>query len=89
MVSENNDQSNTVLLFLDKVYHASDFNVPSAAVYFDFSKAFDSVRHDIILNKLSLYGFDHDFLVLFFVLYLQPILVYSYKRAYFQSTSCN
>ena len=54
-----------LLSFLDKVYHTSDFNVPSAAVYFGFSEAFDSVRHDIILNKLSMYGFDHDFFVLF------------------------
>ena len=54
-----------MLSFLDEVYHASDFNVPSAAVYFYYSKAFDSVRHDIFLNKLSTYGFDHDFLLLF------------------------
>ena len=54
-----------LLSFLDKVYHTSDFNVPSAANYFEFSRAFDSVRRDIILNKLSMYGFDHDFLLLF------------------------
>ena len=54
-----------LLSFLDEVYHTSDFTVPSAAVYSDFSKTFDSVRHDIILNKLSIYGFDHDFLLLF------------------------
>ena len=52
-------------MFLDEVYHTSVFNVPSAAVYFEVSKAYDSVRHDIILNKLSMYGFDHDFLWLF------------------------
>ena len=44
------------------MYYTSDFNAPSAAVYFDLSKAFDSVRHDI---KLTTYGFDHDFLLLF------------------------
>ena len=54
-----------MLSFLDEVYHASDFNVPSAAYYFDYSNAYDSVRHDIILSKLSTYGFDHDFLLLF------------------------
>ena len=53
------------LSFLDKVYHTSDFNVPSAAVYFGFSEDFDSVRDDIILNKLSMHVFDHDFLLLF------------------------
>ena len=47
-----------LLPFPDKVDHTSDFNVPSAAVYFDLSEAFDSVGHDIILNKLSMYGFD-------------------------------
>ena len=54
-----------LLSFFDEVNHTSNFNVPSAAVYFELSKAFDSVRHDIILNKLSMYGFDHDFLLLF------------------------
>ena len=54
-----------LLSFHDEVNHTSDFNVPSAAVCFDFSRAFDSVRHDIIPNKLSIYGFDHDFLLLF------------------------
>ena len=54
------------LSFLDGVYRTSDFKVPSPIVYFDVSKAFESVRHDIILNKLSIYGCDHDFLLLFF-----------------------
>ena len=58
-----------LLSFFDEVYYTSNFNVPSAAVCFDFSNAFDSVRHDIILNKLSMYGFDHGFL-LFFSSYL-------------------
>ena len=53
------------LLYLDEVYHTRDFNVPSAAVGFDFSKAFDFGRHDIILKKLSVYAFDHDFLFVF------------------------
>ena len=62
------EQRSTVtqlLSYLDEVHHTSDFNVPFAAVYFDFGKAFDSVRHDTIRNKLSKYGFDHDFLLLF------------------------
>ena len=55
-----------LLAFPDEVYHISDFNFCSAAVYFEFSlKNFDSVRHDIIPNKLSMYGFDHDFWLLF------------------------
>ena len=58
-----------LLSFLDEVYQTSDFNVPSAAVYFDFSKAIDSARH-VFINKLSMYGFDHDFLLLFFVVSL-------------------
>ena len=47
-----------LLSFLEEVDHTSDFNVPSAAVYFDLSKVFDSVGHDIILNKLSRYSTD-------------------------------
>ena len=53
------------LLFLDDLYPTTHFGVPSAAIYFDFSKAFDSVCHDIVLNKLPVYDFDHDFLLLF------------------------
>ena len=52
-------------MFLFEVYHTSVFKVPSAAVYFELSKTYDSARHDIILNKLSMYGFDHDFFLLF------------------------
>ena len=47
------------------MYHTSDFNNPTAAVYFEFKKAFHSVRRNINLNKLSIYGFYHDFLLLF------------------------
>ena len=33
-------------------------------MYFDFSKAFDSVRHDIIVQKFAAFGFDDNFTAL-------------------------
>ena len=86
------EQRSTVtqlLSYLDKVWRTIDFNVPSAAVYFDSGEAFDSVRHDIILNKLPRYRFDHDFWLLLCVsLSTKPFTVCSHKRAHFQSLSC-
>ncbi len=45
--------------FCDKLALALNDKLRTDVVYFDFSKAFDSVNHDIILHKLKyLYGID-------------------------------
>ena len=50
--------------YLDEVNHTHDAKIPCAAMYFDFSKAFDSVRHDIIVQKFAAFGFDDIFTTL-------------------------
>ena len=45
-----------LLTFLDKIYKGNDDNKEIDIVFTDFSKAFDSVDHGILLRKLYSYG---------------------------------
>ena len=45
-----------VLEMCDKASEARDNNMFSIGVFFDLSKAFDTVNHGILLNKLEYYG---------------------------------
>ena len=56
-----------MLGYLDEVFHTNDAKMPCAAMYFDFSKALDSVIHNIIVRKFATFGFDEDFI---FISYL-------------------
>lgn len=57
--------------FCDSLALSLNDNIRSDIIYFDFQKAFDSVNHDIILNKLKYqYNIDGKFLS-FFVDYLK------------------
>ena len=44
------------MVLIDKLTRALDDGKFVAGILFDFSKAFDTVDHDILLNKLSHYG---------------------------------
>ena len=50
-----------LLTFLRELYLIFDRNVEQVVVYLDFSKAFDSVDHLVLLSKLFHFGFDKDF----------------------------
>ena len=50
--------------YLDLVYTARDQNIPCLAIYFDIQKAFDTIPHDVLLNKLANAGLDLNFLTL-------------------------
>ena len=45
-----------LLLLVDKITEALDKGECVVGIFLDFSKAFDTVNHDILLQKLSLYG---------------------------------
>ena len=48
--------SDAITQFLDISYHCLDNQKILIAIFLDFSKAFDTVNHDILLNKLYIYG---------------------------------
>ena len=56
----------TQLIYLDEVYSNFDDNVEQVLIYLDFAKAFDTVNHAILLDRLALYGLDNNFLKLIF-----------------------
>ena len=60
-----------LVTFCDSLALSLNDNIRTDVIYFDFQKAFDSVNHDIILNKLKhQYGIDGS-LLRFFKCYLE------------------
>jgi len=53
---ENSSTSDAILEFLDKLYGALDRREITISVFLDFSKAFDTVSHSILIRKLDHLG---------------------------------
>ena len=53
---KNNSTTNTTAKCLDTIYQSINTRNISIATYIDFSKAFDTVAHGILLEKLKLLG---------------------------------
>lgn len=47
--------------FADEIYSAFEKNLISCALFFDLTKAFDTLDHNILLRKLYLFGFSWSF----------------------------
>ena len=47
-----------LISFYDKVTHLVDDNKAVDVLYLDFSKAFDTVPYDILMEKLAAHGLD-------------------------------
>ncbi len=54
---EGHSTTHALLELLDNVYHNLDDNNSCIGVFLDLSKAFDTIQHDILLEKLHNYGF--------------------------------
>lgn len=54
--------STNLVTFTETLVNAVDKNKQIDAIYTDFSKAFDSVPHEILVSKLRAYGFTGNFL---------------------------
>ena len=48
--------THALLSFVNKVAHALDSSSHMVGIFLDYSKAFDTINHDILLYKLSRYG---------------------------------
>ena len=53
---DKHSTTHATLLIADKIQQAIEAGQYSCAIFLDFSKAFDTVNHSILLAKLSHYG---------------------------------
>ena len=51
-----NHSTNAILSIIDLIQHAIDCQEFSCGIFLDFSKAFDTVNHNILIEKLDYYG---------------------------------
>jgi hypothetical protein len=52
----NRSTVHATLLIIDKIHNAIEKKQYSCGIFLDFSKAFDTVNHEILSRKLEYYG---------------------------------
>ena len=60
-----------VLDFINDMNKAIDNNMYTAGIFMDLSKAFDTIDHEILLDKLYHYGFRGGFTCMVYKLFLK------------------
>ena len=76
---KNHSTEHCLLVMIEKMKKALDFQQCSGAVLTDLSKAFDCLNHDLLIAKLSAYGFEDSALH----------LIYNYLKDRKQRTKVN
>ena len=64
-----------LLVMIEKMKEARDKNKVCAAVLTDLSKAFDCLKHDLLIAKLHPFGFDYKFLRVIYVYFNNRVQV--------------
>ncbi|XP_020296234.1 uncharacterized protein LOC109861131 [Pseudomyrmex gracilis] len=54
---KNSSTQTCVIRMLEDIRYAADNRKVTVSIFFDFSKAFDRVQHNILINKLKMMGF--------------------------------
>ena len=67
----NRSCNSNLLLFTESIARSLHEKIGTDVIYFDFAKAFDTVSHDLILNKLKTQYYIDDTLLKFFTEYLR------------------
>ena len=79
-----------LILLIDKITEALDKGDCVVGIYLDFSEAFDTVNHDILLQKLSMYGIQDTAFDWFrdYLTNMSQYVTYNFKKSTKENISC-
>ena len=87
---KNHSSYMALMTLFDKVSEAIDKNEYSVGIFIDLSKAFDTLDHNILLNKLNVYGFrgTANLIIKSYLSNRQQYVLYNNCQSSFKSISC-